>query len=1038
MMAFDRLVGTTVKFLLFCMPAFLLSCGSGEPKLVHQLSPPENASVVIIGNTFADRLQHYNYFEVLLQKSFPGKKLTVRNLGWSADEIGLRSRPLNFPTQDELLSSLKADIILACYGMNEAFNGPDSLESFKKQLSGFLQQIKSQSYNGKSGPQVILVSPISHEKLGGLFPDPEGHQKNLAAYTHGMGEVARELEIPFIDLLSITEKRMREPDSLTINGIHLNDKGYKWVSGIMAQSLGFPEISWKEDYNGLKKVIDQKNQQFFYLYRAVSAEYIVGRRKEPWVQPAGGPISYPSELAKLKNMVTRLDSVVWKQSEAASPAHLAAANKILNDTIQFAYPDKSKLKRPSADQFTLPEGFEVNLFASEVDFSLTNPVKIVFDPKGRLWVADMPSYPQYLPGAQPNDKVLILEDTDQDGVADKETIFADSLYMPNSIELGKGGVYVSQPPNIWWMKDTDGDGKADHREVIMHGFGTEDVHHTLDTYTWGPDGALYWHTGTFLHSQVETPYGPRRSDYGATWRFEPETQRLEPYVSYPYANPWGHVFTRNGTEIISDVSTGMNYFAPPLTVASEYPVKRTQMRDFLTSTSKPKTCGTEIISSRQFPAEMQGDVLFNTFVGSLGVKQHRVFESGSGIVGQEIAPLLISNDPNFRPVDLQFGPDGALYVVDWYNPIINHGERALRDPLRDHTHGRIWRITYKNKEKLKPVDMTQLTVDALLDQLKTYEDRARYRARTQLRQMDAGTVIPATEKWLTGLDKADSLYDQHRLEGLWVYQQFHKTNLKLLDDLLKSNDAGIRTAATRVLRYWKDAVKNPVERLAVLSRDSSMKVRLQAIVSLSDFKEEHSVTALLQAGMLATDYYIDYALKEAFRYLKPVWWDLFRRQKDFLANEPQKAALLLGSLANEKELKVPGFITDDPEWPKYGWKALTDNDYEMLKGNPAVEQFRKDLLARRSETPEMQSPEQKAKALIAASDCFACHKEKEKLVGPAYADIARKYKPSDVPRLIQKVVSGGSGVWGDIPMTPHPGMEKADVETMVRYILTIK
>src|SRR5690606_22780952 len=132
--------------------------------------------------------------------------------------------------------------------------------------------------------------------------------------------------------------------------------------------------------------------------------------------------------------------------------------------------DKAAHRKPTTDQFILPEGFEINLFASEVDFSLTNPVKITFDPQGRLWVADMQSYPQYLPGAQPNDKIIILEDTDGDGQADRETIFADSLYMPTSFELGKGGIYVSQPPNVWSMKDTNGDGKADEKEIILHGF----------------------------------------------------------------------------------------------------------------------------------------------------------------------------------------------------------------------------------------------------------------------------------------------------------------------------------------------------------------------------------------------------------------------------------------------------------------------------------------------------------------------------------------------------------------------------------------
>ncbi len=1030
----DNLLLISILSLLTC----LSSCAPDNPGVVYRLQPGENASIVIIGNTFAERLQHYNYFEPLLHKSFADKNLVVRNLGWSADEIGIRSRPLHFPTQDELLSEYKADLILACYGLNEAFKGPDSLDSFKQQLKSYLQHLKSQQYNGKSAPQLILVSPIAHEKLGGLYPDPAGHNKNLSLYTRAMKEVARGLDVPFIDLYNPTKDGLIKDGPVTINGIHLNDTGYRAVSEILAASLDLPVSKWEPGLDNLKKLTDQKNQQFFYLYRAVNSEYIVGRRKEPWVQPKGGPVSYPGEFAKLRNMVTRMDSIVWKHSASGDPADLELAGKILNDTVQYEPLDKSALKKPSTDQFTLPEGFEINLFASEVDFSLTNPVKITFDPQGRMWVADMPSYPQYLPGAQPNDKILILEDTDQDGVADKETVFADGLYMPNSIETGKDGIYVSQPPNIWFMKDNDGDGKADQKEIILHGFGTEDVHHALAAYTWGPDGALYWHSGTFLHSQVETPHGPQRSDYGATWRFEPLTQKLEPYVSYPYANPWGHVFSRNGTQIISDVSTGMNYFAPPLSVATQYPVKLTNMKDFLTATSKPKTCGTEIISSRHFPDELQGNVLFNIFVRNTGTAQHRIYESGSGIVGQEIEPLLLSKDPDFRPVDLQFGPDGALYVVDWYNPIINHGERALRDPLRDHTHGRIWRITYKHKDLLKPVDLTKLPADQLLDQLKAYEDRTRYRTRIRLRQMDAAKVLPALEKWLTTLDKSDTLYDQHRLEGLWVYQQFHQPNQSLLDELLKSENEHVRTAATRVLFYWKDHIKNTEDKLIGLSKDSSMKVRLQAIVSLSHFKTEKSVMALLEAGMLPTDYYIDYALKQTFRYQKPVWWNMFKKDKNFLADEPEKAALLLSSLAHPKELQVPGFITDDPEWPKYGWKALTDRDYDELQGNPAVGQFRKELIASLSGKPDNRTVEETGKALIGESDCFACHKEREKLVGPAYSEVARKYKEADIPKLAEKIIEGGSGAWGDIPMTPHTGMAKTDAEAMVRYILTLK
>lgn len=1025
------------RFYRIFLPLILFSCSDDKVEKVYDFNPGKGASIVFIGNTFAERLQNYNYFEPLLLKSFPDRELRIRNLGWSGDEIHLATRPLNFPTQDELLREHKADYIFASYGLNEAFQGPDSLESFKNHLRSFLEHLKSENFNGKSSPQVILISPIAHEKLGGLLPDPVAHNGNLKQYTRAMKEIARSLDIPFINLYGPTASRYGSQGPLTINGIHLNDKGYRIVSEMLATALGLPVNTWNSELQGLKKLVDQKNQQFFYLYRAVNAEYIVGRRKEPWVQPKGGPISYPGELAKLNRMVARLDSVLWKYSDDGDGSAFASAHGILNDTIQFEYPDKSQLKRPGPELFELPEGFEINLFASEVDFSLTNPVKITFDPQGRLWVTDMPSYPQYLPGAQPNDKILILEDTDGDGVADRETVFADSLYMPNSLEIGKGGIFVSQPPNVWFMKDTDGDGRADEKEIILHGFGTEDVHHTLAAYTWGPEGALYWHTGTFLHSQVETPYGIKRGDYGVTWRYEPQTHKLEPYVSYAYANPWGHVFLRNGTEIISDVSTGMNYFAPPLTVASEYPVKLANMRDFLTATSKPKTCGTEIISSRHFPDDLQGNVLLNTFVGKLGINHHKILESGSGIVGQELAPLLQSKDPNFRPVDLQFGPDGALYVVDWYNPIINHGERALRDPLRDHTHGRIWRITYRHKELLKPVDLTQLTVNELLDLLKSPEDRTRYRVRTQLRQLEAAEVIPAVKFWLAALDQSDSLYDQHKLEGLWLHQQFHQTDQKLLDELLQSNSEHVRTAATRVLFYWKDQIRNAEDRLTELVRDPSMKVRLQAMVSLSHFKSEKAIRALLDASSLPTDYYMDYVMRETFRLRRPVWWRMFQKDPDFLADEPQKAALLLGSVADEKELAVSVFLAPDPRAPMYGWKALTDEDYEALKHSKAVKTFRENRLATLAQPVLQQSPEETGLALIRQSDCVACHKEKVKLVGPAYADIAKKYGEKDVPQLVDKIIKGGSGVWGDIPMTPHPGVKTEDVEAMVRYILSV-
>ncbi|MEO5997366.1 MAG: PVC-type heme-binding CxxCH protein [Chitinophagaceae bacterium] len=927
--------------ILTCLTLLFLSSCSGKKESVISWSPTQGSHIVFLGNTFAERLQHYNFFEALLYKSFPERQLIVRNLGWSADEVNLQPRPLNFGTLDEHLAQQKADIIFACFGLNESFKGADSLDNYKNQLSSFIKHLQAQKYNGQKVPEIILVSPIAYEKLGGFLPDPAGHNKNLELYTKGMKQVADELKISFIDLYDPTKRLMEGPDSLTINGIHLNEKGYKEVSEMMAQALDLPVSKWAQqtDMINLKQVIDHKNQQFFYLFRAVNGEYIYGRRKEPWVQPAGGPISFPPELKKLNHMVSQLDSIIWVESKADAGVNLANARHIINDSIQFQPLNKSYDSTPSPDQFILPAGYEINLFASELDFPIANPVKITFDPKGRLWVASMPSYPQYLPGVPPDDKMIILEDTNGDGKADKHTVFADSLYLPLGFELGDAGAYVTQAPDLVFLKDADGDGKADTKTILLHGFGTEDIHHSISAHTWGPDGALYMHMGTFLHTQVETPYGARRDDYGTTWRFEPRTLKLEPYISYPYANPWGNVFTRNGTHLIGDVSTGMNYFVPPLTVAVDYPVKHVQMKDFLTSSTRPKTCGMEIISSRQFPDAVQGDVLFNTFIGFQGIKQHSITEEGSGVVGHEEEPLLQSKDPSFRPVDLQFGPDGALYVVDWYNPIINHGERALRDPRRDHTHGRIWRITYKNKKLLTPVDLTTLNIDQLLDQLKVYEDRVRYRTRIHLREYPEDKVLPAVEKWITRLDTADKDFEQNRLEGLWVYQQFNHPNEKLLNELLKSKDRHIRTAATRVLFYWNDRIKDAQDKLIGMSRDTSQSVRLEAIVSLSHFKTTAVMNALLATTKLPVDYYIGYALTESFKHLQPVWMAMFKKDKSFLADDPEKAGYLLKAVTSPQLLAMPGYMKDDPQWKIYTKAPLSQQDYNELKDVTAVTNF---------------------------------------------------------------------------------------------------
>ena len=591
-------------------------------------------------------------------------------------------------------------------------------------------------------------------------------------------------------------------------------------------------------------------------------------------------------------MTTELDRIIWRAAGQPDALERQKVDAILNSaTPEEVDPDETvEKKQPSTKQFRLPKGFEINLFASEQRFPIANAMSLTFDPKGRLWVATMPSYPHYYPGSPPDDKLIILEDTDSDGIADKHTVFADKLYLPTGFELGDGGVYVAAEPYLMFLQDVDGDDVADLREIVLHGFGTEDSHHAISAFTWGQDGALYFHEGVFLNSQVETPYGPVRLTDGSTFRYEPRTQKVDPYISYRYHNPWGNVFTRWGTHLIGDASDGKNYYAPPMTGAIKYPLKHSQIEQFPTSRVRP-TAGIEIISSRHFPDHMQGNFLVNNNIGFQGTKQHKVMEKGSGLTAVEVTDMLQSSDENFRPVDLQFGPDGALYIVDWFNPLIGHMQFSLRDPRRDHSHGRIWRITYRHKPLLKPQDLTRQDLPQLLENLKAPEDRIRYRTRIQLREFPAKDVVLAVTNWMNKLDQNDQNHELHRLEALWVYQQFDTVNIDLLKQVLQSKDFRARAAATRVLFYWRDRIDNVFDLLKLSAGDPSPRVRLEASVALSYYSSMDAVNTLLDMLRQPTDYYLSYAIDEAVKHLKPIWREKLIEDPSSLVKESKTMGL---------------------------------------------------------------------------------------------------------------------------------------------------
>ena len=511
-------------------------------------------------------------------------------------------------------------------------------------------------------------------------------------------------------------------------------------------------------------------------------------------------------------------------------------------------------------------GYKVELFASEEKFpDLKKPVQMSFDGKGRLWVATTPTYPHYRPGdALPNDKLIILEDTDGDGKADKQSVFADGLHLPIGFELAPEGVYVSQEPNLALLIDDDQDGKADRMELILHGFDSHDSHHAISAYCADASGAFYLLEGRFLHSQVETPYGPRRCNDGGAWRFDPKSYRLE-RMQVDVSNPWGFSFDTWEQPFISDASPGENWWALPFAAKMPYGVEQPKVEQFVPKRSRPSS-GAEFVSSRHFPDLNQGDFMTCNTIGFLGISFGTKRDDGAGFVGQANGDLLSSTDGNFRPVDLEFAPDGSLYFLDWHNPLIGHMQHNARDPNRDHEHGRIYRVTYPGRPLVKPAKVAGATVAELLANLQEPEYRTRYRTRRELRARPASEVLPAVKAWVAQLDPQDPAYEHHLCEALWATWAQNQPDGELIRRLLKAKRFEARAAAADVVRHAFRQFPDHVALLQQAVRDEHPRVRLTAVVAATWLDNADGAKVALEAFRQPVDRWLAPVLHYALTY----------------------------------------------------------------------------------------------------------------------------------------------------------------------------
>lgn len=528
--------------------------------------------------------------------------------------------------------------------------------------------------------------------------------------------------------------------------------------------------------------------------------------------------------------------------------------------------------------FRLPEDFEVNLFAA--DPMIAKPIQMNFDPSGRLWIVSSEVYPHIEPGAEARDKVIVLEDLDHDGTSDKTHVFASGLLIPTGIAPGDGGAYVANSTELLHLTDTDGDLKADSRKVVLSGFGTEDTHHILHTLRWGPDGNLYFNQSIYIHSHIETPWGVRRLNAGGIWQFRPETLELGVFMR-GLVNTWGHDFDRFGQSFATDGAggDGINYIVP-----GAYYVTAADAPKLLRGLNpgSPKHCGLEILETPMLPPEWQGSAITNDFRGHR-VCRFKLADDRSGYVSREQKEVIWSDHVAFRPIDVKLGPDGAIYIADWYNPIIQHGEVDFRDPRRDRTHGRIWRVTWKGAPQREHLDIAALSNSDLLALLAGDDNFRRQMAKQVLRERGDRAADDVRAWQQTIPETADG--DHQRLESLWVDQCLRNENLTLLQKLLKASDGRVRAAAVRVLSQWKHLLPdNGLQLLSELVNDSHPRVRLEAVraVSFSPSPKGTGIDdgAAVELAMRATDHptdtFLDYAIWLTTHELSAGWLPRFQ------------------------------------------------------------------------------------------------------------------------------------------------------------------
>jgi len=801
--------------------------------------------------------QRSGWLETALTVAAKDAKPRFRHMGWEGDTVFRQNRMENWGAWKDNFDAVGATLIFAWFGQNEALDATKSVSDFEKAYAALIDGFKN-----RTGRIVIVAPPPFEKPVDPRIPDNTVLNGRVKEFAGVAKKIADERGLVFVDLFSAMTHRATGAGAggvLTRDGMHFTPEGLREVAGLIAAELKLPALS--AAHEPLRAEIVEKNRIWFDCWRCMNWAFAYGdRTTQPFAKATQQHPAFITELTRYRPLVARADERV----------HALALGQPVPETLPLDAPPPAPQAQTPDEQmknFTLYPGFSIGLFADE-SIGIIKPIQIRWDEKGRLWVLCVPSYPQLQPGQKANDFLMVVEDTNGDGKADTAKKHVENLCMPMGFEFGDGGVFICESTQLTHWRDADNDGKAETQRVVLSGFGTGDTHQMINSLRWAPDGCLWFTQGYHIWSYVETPHGLSELSRSGLWRLNPRTMKLDGFFNESTAglNSWGVVFDEFGQVFHGGGANYCLYYSTPGMIPTLHPEPYRQ--DFCVS--RGKSMEPEFLHSKHLPDDMQGVLMKSTYFTSQ-VSLYRVTEDGAGYKSQNMPDLIASKSTDFRPVETRVGPDGAIYICDWLNPIIGHYQASYRDPRRDRSHGRIWRMTADGRATVKRPELEKMNAAQLMDQLKSPERWVRDQARRLLYMLPKDDALTAADAWAAQLDPKTAEGAKLLYEVTGVFAAHEVPSAEIVEAFLNHSDYHWRCWGTRLIGYWWRALPEHIAWLKKSAMDEHPRVRMEAAIACAYIPKTESLAVATLLLDKPRDFYVNYALTQCIHYLSPVW-----------------------------------------------------------------------------------------------------------------------------------------------------------------------